>query len=130
MQRIKVALPDDLRTQLDAASKKSGESVAEEIRRRVEASFAQEALAKPTRDLLDDMVTIAIETELEMGSAWHKDASTHFVFGEAILNRLERSRPKGPLVMPADADRPHATVTPAGTKNDAKSLLEQLARFI
>jgi hypothetical protein len=131
MKQMKVALPDDLRGRLDAASAKSGRSVAEEIRTRLETSFERDVDAdQPTRDVVEAVAAMAAETELEMGSAWHKDASAHFVFVEAILNRLERFRPKGPIEMPADADRPQATVTPAGTKNDAKSLLEQLARYI
>jgi hypothetical protein len=130
MKQLKASMPDELAERLEAASAKSGRSLSAEICARVEASFAQEAVDKPTRDVVEAVAAMAVETELEMGSAWHKDASAHFVFGEAILNRLERFRPKGPLAMPADADRPHATVTPAGTKKDAKSLLEQLARYI
>jgi hypothetical protein len=129
MQRMKIALSDDLRTRLDAASAKSGRSVAEEIRSRVEASFAQEAVDKPTRDFLEGVPEMAVATELEMGSAWHKHAGAHYAFGQVILTRLERFRPKGPIEMPAQADRPLATVTPAG-KKDAKGLLEMLARSI
>ena len=130
MKQLKVALPDDLRARLETASSKSGRSLADEIRVRVEATLAQEAVDKPTRDFLEGVAAMPAEIELEVGSAWHKDATAHFVFGEAILNRLERSKPKGAIAMPADAARPHATVTPAGTKKDAKSLLEQLARYI
>src|SRR5262249_22818410 len=100
MKQLKVALPDDLRARLEAASSKSGRSLADEIRVRVETSFAAD---QPTSVLLNDVATIAVETELEMGRPWYKDASAHFVFGETILNRLERSRPKGPIKMPADA---------------------------
>jgi len=84
---------------------------------------------KPTRDFLERMPEMAIAIELEMGSAWHKHAGAHYAFGELILTWLERFRPKGPIEMPAQADRPHATVTPAG-KKDAKSLLKMLARSI
>lgn len=131
MKQMKVALPDDLRARLDAAAEKSGRSVAEEIRARLQTSFERDVdLDKTSRDFLEGVAAMPAEIELEMGSAWHKDASAHFVFGEVILNRLERFKPKGPIAMPAAADRPHATVTPAGTKKDAKSLLEQLARYI
>jgi hypothetical protein len=129
MQRLKIALPDELRARLDAASAKSGRSVAEEIRSRVETSFAQEAVDKPTRDFLEGVPEMAIATELEMGSAWHKHAGAHYAFGEVISTRLERFRPKGPIEMPPQNARPLATVTPVG-KKDAKSLLEMLARSI
>ena len=129
MQRMKIGLSDDLRARLDAASAKSGRSVAEEIRSRVEASFAQEAVDKPTRDFLESLPEMATLTELEMGRPWHKSPAAHYAFREVILTRLERFRPKGPIEMPAQADRPHATVTPVG-KKDVKSLLEMLARSI
>jgi Arc-like DNA binding dprotein len=129
-RQLKVSLPDSLRRQLDAAAKKSGESVAEEIRRRVEQSFAQEAADRVSRDFLERVAAMPAAIELEMGSAWHKDASAHFVFGETILNWLERFKPKGPLATPTDADRPHATLMLAGPKEDAKSILEALGRGI
>jgi hypothetical protein len=129
MKQLKASVPDELAERLERASAKSGRSLSAEICARVEASFAQEALDKPTRDFLEGVPEMAAATELEMGSAWHKHAGTHYLFGEVILARLERFRPKGPIEMPAQADRPHATVTPAG-KKDAKSLLEMLARSI
>jgi hypothetical protein len=129
MQRLKIALPDELRARLDGASAKSGRSVAEEIRRRCEQSFAQETVDKPTQDVVEAMPEMAAAMELEMGSAWHKHAGAHYAFGQVILTRLERFRPKGPIEMPAQSDRPNATVTPVG-KKDAKSLLEMLARSV
>jgi hypothetical protein len=107
MQRLKVALPDDLRAQLDAASKKSGESIAEQIRRRVEASFAQEAAGEPMRALIDGLALMPAEVELETGAAWHKHAGAHEALTQAILSRLEALKPKGST---AFGDRPHATV--------------------
>jgi hypothetical protein len=107
MQRLKVALPDDLRAQLDAASKKSGESVAEEIRRRVERSFVQEAVDKPSRDFLAGLALMPVEIERETGAAWHQHAGAHEVFVQAVVSRLEGLKPKGPT---AFGERPHATV--------------------
>ena len=129
MKQLKASMPDDLADRLEKASAKSGRSLSAEICARVEASFAQEAVDKPTRDFLEGVPEMAAATELEMGSAWHKHAGAHYAFGEVILTRLERFRPKGPIEMPAQADRPQATVTPAG-KKDPKSLLEMLARSI
>jgi hypothetical protein len=107
MQRLKVALPDDLRAQLDAASKKSGESVAEQIRRRIEASFAREAADEPTRDFLEGVALMAAEIELETGANWHQHAGAHEVLAQAIRARLDELKPKGST---AFGDRPHATV--------------------
>jgi len=107
MQRLKVALPDDLRAQLDAASAKSGQSVAEEIRNRVEASFAREAADKPTRDFLQGVALMPAEIELETGANWHQHAGAHEVLAQAIRARLDELKPKGST---AFGDRPHATV--------------------
>jgi hypothetical protein len=129
MKQLKASVPDELAERIERASAKSGRSLSAEICARVEASFAQEALDKPTRDFLEGVPEMAVATELEIGSAWHKSPAAHYAFGEVILTRLERFRPKGPIAMPAQADRPQATVTPVG-KKDAKGLLEMLARSI
>jgi hypothetical protein len=107
MQRLKIALPEELRARLDAASKKSGESVAEEIRRRVDASFAQEAIDKPTRDFLDGLALMPAEVELETAAAWHKHVGAYGVFREAILRRLARLKPEGTI---AFGKRPHQAI--------------------
>jgi hypothetical protein len=107
MKQMKVALPDDLRARLDAASEKSGRSVAEEIRARVEASFTRDVVDKPTRDFLDGVALMPAEIELETGAAWHKHAGAHETLKQAILARLEVLKPKGSTTF---GDRPHATV--------------------
>jgi hypothetical protein len=108
MKQMKVALPDDLRARLDAASEKSGRSVAEEIRARVEQSFTRDAVVdKPTRDFLEGVALMAAEIELETGAAWHKHAGAHGVLTQAILSRLEVLKPESSIAFP---DRPHATV--------------------
>jgi hypothetical protein len=108
MKQMKVALPDDLRARLDAASEKSGRSVAEEIRARVEASFTRDAVVdKSTRDFLEGLALLPAEIELETGAAWHKHAGSYEAFVQAILSRLIRYKPKGSTVF---GDRPHATV--------------------
>jgi hypothetical protein len=52
MQQLKISLPDGTRAALDEASAKSGNSLAEEIRKRLWLSFEYEELAEPTRALL------------------------------------------------------------------------------
>jgi hypothetical protein len=109
MKQMKVALSDELRARLDAASAKSGQSVAEEIRSRVETSFRQEAiLDKPTHDFFVGVALMPAEIERETGAAWHKHPGAHEVFKQAFLLRLEELKPKGST---AFGDRPHATTS-------------------
>jgi hypothetical protein len=108
MKQMKVALPDDLRARLDAAGEKSGRSVAEEIRARIEASFARDAVVdKATRDFFEDLALLPAEIELETGAAWHKHAGSHAAFEQAILSRLARFKPGGPATF---GPRPRATI--------------------
>jgi hypothetical protein len=120
MQRLKIALPRDLRTRLDTASAKSGRSVAEEIRSRVEASFAQEASGQPTSDLIQGIAGMAAEIERECGAAWDRHAGAHAALTQAILSRLESLKPKGST---AFGDRPHATVS-GDDPNQLGSMIE------
>jgi hypothetical protein len=107
MQRLKIALPDELRAQLDAASAKSGRSVAFEIRGRVEASFAQKAVDKPTRELVDRIALMPAEIEKEWGDRWYEDADAWKIFREAILDELGQKRP--PETIKKSRARPHQT---------------------
>jgi predicted DNA-binding protein len=88
MQRLKIALPDELRARLDAASDQSGESVAEEIRRRVEASFAREAVDEPTRELADDIVALAEDISRHKRFSWHSHEKARETLIEAIKEWL------------------------------------------
>jgi plasmid stability protein len=106
MQRLKIALPEELRAQLDAASAKSGRSVADEIRRRVEASFAQEVVDKPTRDFVDGIALVPAEIERESGSRWYEHARAWETFRLVILKRLAKNRP---LEGTRFGARPHQT---------------------
>jgi len=54
MKQMKVALPDDLRARLDAASKKSGRSVAEEIRARVKPKGSTAFGDRPHATVIND----------------------------------------------------------------------------
>ena len=108
MKQMKVALPDELRARLDAASKKSGRSVAEEIRARVEASFTRDAVVdKPTRDLHEGVALMAAEIALETGANWHEHAGAHETLEWAIKMRLRELKPKGSITF---GDRPHRTL--------------------
>jgi len=104
MKQLKVALPDDLRARLDAASEKSGRSVADEIRTRVERSLELDAIDKPTRDFIVGIALMPAEIERETGAAWHKHAGAWLALRQAILSRLKRLEPKGSV---AFGKRPH-----------------------
>jgi hypothetical protein len=104
MKQLKVALPDELRAQLDAASAKSGRSVADEIRTRVERSLELDALDRPTRDFIVGVALMPAEIERETAAAWHKHAGAWAAFRQAIISRLKRLEPKGPI---AFGKRPH-----------------------
>jgi hypothetical protein len=108
MQRLKIALPDDLRARLDAASAKSGQSVAEEIRSRVEETFAREAADKPSADFLEGVALLPAEIERETGANWHGHAGAHEALVQAIISRLETLKPLGST---AFGDRPYATTS-------------------
>jgi hypothetical protein len=109
MKQMKVALPDHLRARLNAASEKSGRSIAEEIRARVEQSFTRDAVADTaTRDFLEGVALMAAEIERETGANWHQHAGAHETLEWAIKFRLRELKPKGSTEF--GDRRPHATL--------------------
>lgn len=107
MKQLKASMRDELAERLERASTKSGRSLSAEIGARIEASFAQEAMDKPTLDFLNGVALMPAEIEREVGAPWHKHAGACEVYTQAILSRLEELKPKGSTVF---GDRPHATV--------------------
>jgi TraY domain len=111
MKQLKASMPDDLAARLETASKKSGRSLSAEICARVEASFARDALDKPTRDFLDGVALIPAEIEREAGVSWHAHAGALFAFRQAIASRLARLKAQ---LKPKDSEtfgpRPHKTI--------------------
>ena len=105
---MKVALPDDLRAQLDDASEKNRRSIAEEIRIRLQTSFERDVdVDKPTRDFLEGVARVPVEIAREVAAAWDKHAGSHEAFEEAILKRLGRLKPEGST---AFGHRPRRTI--------------------
>jgi hypothetical protein len=127
MKRLKVSLPGELRARLDAASAESGRSLADEIRMRVEASFAREAVDKPTRDFLDGLALMPAEIERETGAAWHSHAGAFAVFRQAILSRLARLKAQLKLEGGSIAfgKRPHQVVPGPGDPHEIGLSIEQ-----
>jgi predicted DNA-binding protein len=126
MKQLKVALPDDLRARLDDASEKSGRSVAEEIRVRLETSLERDVdVDKPSTDFLENVARMAAEIARETGANWHQHAGAHEVLTLAIQQWLEPLKPKGPT---AFGNRPHATVSTDDPRQLAALIVYRLRR--
>src|SRR5262249_58740855 len=109
MKKMKFALPDDLRARLNAASARSGRSVADECRAAVEASFARDIVADVARrDFVEGVARMPAEVARECGAAWHQHRGAYRALVQAILSRLEHLEPEGPTTF---GDRPHATTS-------------------
>jgi hypothetical protein len=93
MQSLKISLLDETRAMLDAACAQSGKSLADEIRRRLAWSFAQEAVDKPTRDLQIAVKRLAGLTELQFGHAWHLGADAYAAFTFGLMAAIGRHKP-------------------------------------
>jgi hypothetical protein len=106
MRQYKVSLPDELYARLTAAIAKSGRSLSDEIRTRVEQSLDRDVVDKPTRDFLDRLVPMPAEIERELGVKWHKHAGAWETFLEAIRDELAQKQPQGDI---AFGERPHQT---------------------
>jgi hypothetical protein len=107
MKQYKVSLPDDLYARLEAARVKSGRSLSDEIRTRVERSLELDAGDKSTRDFVEGVMLMPAEIEKETGVAWHKHAGAWAAFRQAIVSRLQRFKPGGTT---AFGKRPHQAI--------------------
>jgi hypothetical protein len=92
MERINVSLPPELRGQLEAASAKSGKTIADEIRTRVSVGLDADG---PTLDLLAAIARMAAEVERETNSAWHSHPGAHDVLRQAIVSWMGQYKPEG-----------------------------------
>jgi hypothetical protein len=90
-----VALPDDLRSQLERDAEAAGHSIASEIRRRVASSYAADAIDPITRELIDGIIRLAESLRVDFGAPWHADASSHAAFGAALAQRVAGYKPAG-----------------------------------
>jgi hypothetical protein len=94
MKQLKISLSDDLRARLDAAASKSGNSVAEEIRQRLDHTFELDDDKRDplTEILVDDVRRLTDEIEIQAGVPWHADLRAHETL-QALLNLyLETNR--------------------------------------
>jgi hypothetical protein len=93
-QQLKIALPAPLRAKLETAAVQSGYSLAEEIRSRVERTFDDDAVDKPTRDLLAAVLKMSDLSEMQTGHRWHSHIATIQILRRAISARLARLQPE------------------------------------
>jgi hypothetical protein len=108
MKQLKVSLPDDLRTRLEAVSTATGRSLGEEIRDRLEESFAWQEFGATTREFLLRAGHLTYLIPPQVGGRWNENAAAFEVFREAIALLLARARPPGEPVPPTElpANRP------------------------
>src|SRR5262245_14258787 len=103
-RQMGVGLPDELRAQLEAAASAADQSLAEEIRQRVERSFAEDARDPVLRDLLDDVEQLVELVKFDVGEDWQSSAGAHAVFRSAVLALIDERKPKGAPIFGAVRD--------------------------
>jgi hypothetical protein len=118
VKQLKISLPDTLRDQLDAVAAKSGNSVAEEIRRRVERTLVEDDLDPITREFLTGIVNLAANVQADFCAAWHSFQEVHEVFASALLRRLAVYKP-----LPKSPEEIHNLLRKAGLGDLAASAM-------
>jgi hypothetical protein len=84
-KQLSVAFGDKARAQIEEAAAKNNNSVADEIRSRVEASLETERMYDAeTRRLAEDVRDLAVGVDLALKSKWHKDAATRAALVKAV----------------------------------------------
>jgi hypothetical protein len=103
-RQLAVALPPELRTQLETAARAADHSLAEEIRARLVSSFDQEVVDRPTRELAADVVGLAEQISSQKGFAWHSHEKAHETLVAAIVALLADRKPKrtAKIALPSD----------------------------
>lgn len=99
--QMKFRLAGHLGMLIERAARENGGTTSEEIRRRLAASFLNEATAgdDETRKFLNAIDTVARNVEPAFG-AWHEDRFAFAVFRAAVLVLLDLQRPSGEPVRP------------------------------
>jgi len=84
-KQLPIALPPGLRQQLEAAAAEAGHSLAQEVRLRLERTFAEEASADcTTRAMLSAVRSLIRSIEGLAGSAWHQHPDVHRAVTEGV----------------------------------------------
>jgi hypothetical protein len=109
---------------LKKAADRSGWSVGEEIRRRLEASFIYEnrAVDSETYALVSAITTVVADLRVPFGS-WHENRFSFEVFLEAVDALISLYRPAGEAVRPTGNEIAELYLGPAGTPQTAGRML-------
>jgi hypothetical protein len=101
--QIKFRLPTYLRDLIHEAGEQSGWGDSEEMRRRLEATFLEEAQAgdDETYRLVSAIKTVAINVRPAFG-AWHEDRFAFDTFRAAVLGLIDLHRPAGMPIRPKE----------------------------
>src|SRR5258708_36729929 len=94
-RQMGVGFDDNLRAKLEMAATAAGRSIAEEIRTRVEQTFAAPSVDGATQALADAVLGMALEVKTEVGRAWHADPGAYRTLRRAIMMALAKWRPAG-----------------------------------
>ena len=73
MVRTQVVLPRELRDALQRAAEGNDQGLSAEIRQRLEAAYALEALNPHTRRLIENTNKLADSLALDLGVQWHEN---------------------------------------------------------
>src|SRR5215469_13583731 len=93
-KQMGVALPDYLRGKLAAASADAKVSIAEEIRRRLERSFENDARDDSTQALVSAAIWIAGDiTAQGVGAYWHATQKGRQAVAAGIRHFIEKLQP-------------------------------------
>jgi hypothetical protein len=87
-----IRLPREMHDRL----RQSELGVSEEIRRRVERTFAEDALDPVTRELLAGITDLAAGVRTDLGAPWHAYGEVLNVFAAAVAQHLSDYKPLSP----------------------------------
>jgi hypothetical protein len=103
MKQLKISLPDELRAKLDEAAGISGNSVAEEIRSRVEQTFQTQRADDETQALIEALQWLARHVYLDTGAQWHQHRLARMALLDAIREYMLAHQQNDLVEISADA---------------------------
>jgi hypothetical protein len=122
--QIKFRLPTYLRDLIHESGEQNGWGDSEEMRRRLEASFVEEAQAgdDETYRLVRAIQTVAINVRPAFGH-WHEDRFAFDTFRAAVLALIDLHRPPGMPVRPKDNEIADSYLGEDGTPETAGRMI-------
>jgi hypothetical protein len=122
--QMKFRVAGPLSAMIDKAAAEHGWGASEEIRRRLAASFLNEALGgdDETRKLREAIQTVVDNVEPPFG-AWHQNRFAFDVFRAAVLALLDLHRPAGDPVRPSETEIADLYLGEDGTPETAGRML-------